>query len=331
VAYIGPAPQRSANVSGRRPVVAILDSGCVAHPWLTAAVDETVTLDGQPIGHTDPMTDPEEHPDQSGPLDGGIDTYAGHGTFIAGLIHQACPDADILSWRITPSAGPILESDIIDSLSDIAELACRHREGKPGGHPIDVLSLSFSYYHETPEDEIFDAKIYEPLRRLGEHGVAVICSAGNDSTTRPTFPAALAPWKNGGGRVQPEPDVVPIVSVGALNPNGSDALFSNAGDWVRAHTPGAALLSTSPPFQGGYQAMAQATADGRVRQSIDPDDFRNGFALWSGTSFSAPLFAGWLVAHMGTIDPAHDDSASAVTRMWKSLAAGTDLEVPPGV
>jgi subtilisin family serine protease len=318
-------------VPGRRPVVAILDSGCASHPWLTEAGDETVTLDGHPIGHTDPMTDAEEHPDQSGPLDGAIDTYAGHGTFIAGLIHQACPDADILSWRITPSAGPILESDIIDALSDIAELACRHREGRAGGHPIDVLSLSFSYYHETPDDELFDARIYEPLRRLGEHGVAVICSAGNDSTMRPAYPAALAPWKNGAGRVQAEPGVVPIVSVGALNPNGSDALFSNAGEWVRARTPGAALLSTSPPFQGGYQPMSQTVVEGRVRQSIDPDDFTSGFALWSGTSFSAPLFAGWLAAHLDVIDPDDDESATAVKRMWSSIAAGTDIEAPPGV
>ena len=35
--------------------------------------------------------------------------------------------------------------------------------------------------------------------------------------------------------------------------------------------------------------MARTEAYGRVRESIDPDDFRGGFALWSGTSFSAPL------------------------------------------
>ena len=46
------------------------------------------------------------HPDLVGPLDGGIDALAGHGTFIAGLIHQACPDADIVAWRVVGVGRP---------------------------------------------------------------------------------------------------------------------------------------------------------------------------------------------------------------------------------
>ncbi len=187
-----------------------------------------------------------------GPLDGGIDALAGHGTFIAGLIHQACPDADIVAWRIVGSDGPVVESDLITALADIAEVARRHREGEKGGHPIDVLNLSMGYYHETPQDLLFDPTMYDILRRLGECGVAVVCSAGNDATARPMFPAAFAPWADGRG-VAARHDVVPVLSVGALNPNGTDALFSNAGPWVRAHAPGAAVMSTLPPFQGGLE------------------------------------------------------------------------------
>ena len=32
----------------------------------------------------------------------------------------------------------------------------------------------------------------------------------------------------------------------------------------------------------------------RPRLSLDPDDYRGGFGLWSGTSFAAPLLAGHL-------------------------------------
>ena len=52
----------------------------------------------------------------TGPLDGVIDPLSGHGTFIAGLVHQACPDADILGWRVVPSEGPIVESDLVAAL-----------------------------------------------------------------------------------------------------------------------------------------------------------------------------------------------------------------------
>ena len=222
-----------------------------------------------------------------------IDSHSGHGTFIAGLVHQACPDADIVSWRIMPSEGPIVESDWIASLSQIAELVRRHRAGEPGGHPVDVLSLSIGYYHETPEDLLFDPTLYEILEDLSRNGTVVVCSAGNDATSRPAFPAAFAPWTDGAGPVAAADDLPPIVSVGALNPNGStDALFSNAGPWVRSYVSGAAVVSTMPPFQGGLQPVARTVAFERPREAIDPDDFRGGFAVWSGTSFSAPLLAG---------------------------------------
>jgi subtilisin family serine protease len=122
--------------------------------------------------------------------------------------------------------------------------------------------------------------------------------------------------------------VVPIVSVGALNPNGTDALFSNAGPWVRAYAPGAALMSTLPPsFQGGLQPEARTEAYMRVRESIDPDDFTGSFALWSGTSFAAPLFAGRLAARMADrVDLGDDGREEAIARAWQALTGVTDLK-----
>ena len=173
IGYAGPQPVRRPDdqIVGRRPVVATLDTGCGKHPWLAGVVKPGPGLDGQPIGYVDDQTDPEKWFDQVGPLDGGIDALAGHGTFIAGLIHQACPDADIVAWRIVGSDGPVVESDLVAALADIAEVARRHRDGEDGGHPIDVLSLSLGYYHETPQDLLFDPTMYDILRRLGECGV----------------------------------------------------------------------------------------------------------------------------------------------------------------
>jgi subtilisin family serine protease len=328
IAYAGPAPVRhdDGDIVGRRPVVATLDTGCGKHEWLKVAASKGPRLDGKAIGYVDKSSDPELWFDQFGSLDGSIDPLAGHGTFIAGLIHQACPDADIVHWRIVGSDGPVVESDLVKALRQIAEVARRHRDGEEGGHPIDVFSLSMGYYHETPEDEQFDPTMKEILDLMGACGVTVVCSAGNDATSRPMFPAAFAPWADDAGKVRSSRKQVPIVSVGALNPNGSEALFSNEGPWVRAYAPGAALMSTLPPFQGGLEPAARTKAYLRVRESIDPDDFTGHFALWSGTSFAAPLFAGRMAARLlGSIDPGDDLRTAAVKRAWLALTKLTDI------
>jgi subtilisin family serine protease len=182
-------------------------------------------------------------------------------------------------------------------------------------------------------DVLFDPTMYGILRKMGENGVSVVCSAGNDATARPMFPAAFAPWANAEpGTPTPESTVIPIISVGALNPNKrTDALFSNVGPWVRAYARGAAVMSTLPTsFQGGFNPIASSEAYGRRRTSIDPDDYRGGFAVWSGTSFSAPVFAGQIARKLtGLIDPADDGRQAAVARGWQAVAALTDIEQPP--
>jgi subtilisin family serine protease len=316
-------------VTGRRPVVAVLDTGCGTHPWLDGVVKKHVMLDeGEgflDIGDIDEQTDPEEYFDQVGALDGGIDALSGHGTFIAGLVHQACPDADVVAWRVVRSEGPIIESDLVATLEQIAEVARRHRDGEPGGYPIDVLNLSMGYYHETPVDQQFDKTMYRILEKLGRCGVAVVCSAGNDSTARAMFPAAFGPWTTPQDQIIPtNADAVPVTAVGALNPNGcTDALFSNAGPWVTTYAEGALVMSTMPVgFQGGLEPMARTVAYQRTRESIDPDNFIAGFALWSGTSFAAPLFAGRIAQRMvDGIDDVKDGRRAARERARAAVEA----------
>ena len=50
-------------------------------------------------------------------------------TFIAGLVRQMCPDADILAIRAVHGDGLIVESELVEALEDIEELVRRGADG----------------------------------------------------------------------------------------------------------------------------------------------------------------------------------------------------------
>ncbi len=304
--------------------MAILDNGCGRHPWLDDVVDSYVTLDGAPVGTGTPDFDPET----SVSLDEFESAVVGHGTFMAGLVHMFCPDADILDIRVVDSYGVVVESTLVHTLAQLLELCRRHFAGEPGGHPIDVVVLSSGYYHETPEGSLFAPILSVLFEALGELGVVTVAAAGNDGTSRPMFPAAFAPWSDGLGPVA-EPGGAPVVSVGALNPDGTDALFSNVGPWVRAWGHGASVVSTMPgTYAQSLRPPPRETAFGRVRGGLDPDDYRAGFAVWSGTSFAAPVLAGQMSSRIQrqlATEADLYDAPSAVRRAWEAVEACTEI------
>jgi hypothetical protein len=317
LAFLGapPAPTPGAATT-RRPIVAVLDTGLGQHPWLQEPwVTLGATVNGQDIGLGPADPNPELTGVVNDPLGGGLDKDSGHGTFIAGIVRQVCPDARVLAIRVMPSDGVVDEHQLTIALN---KLLVRQAQAQALGRPeeiIDVMSLSLGYYHESPEDVLYTSALARTLSQFGQLGVCVVASAGNDSTTNPMFPAGLAP---AGGRGAKR-NAVPLVSVGALNPNGTVALFSNDGDWVSCHRPGAAVISTFPTTFDGALEPRRRTSLG---EDIDPDDFQGGFGLWSGTSFAAPYLAGQLAARMfsgGTLD--RIDVRSAVTRGWSAIRA----------
>jgi len=340
--YAGPYPVAVAAASPpapcgdprTRPVVAVVDTGCGSHPWLPDGGGDPVILGAADPSVSNPLAtigaDPSLYaypgPEDAVewdrfdlPMDGARPVAAGHGTFICGLIRQACPDASILPIRLLDATGYAAEHDLITVLNEIHRRALAYAHNQPGGQRVDVVSLSLGYYEE--EDGASGGMMLTALQDLGRLGIVVVASAGNDASQRPMFPSAFTP--HAGGPVVSQPTgVVPVISVGALNPDGSTvALFSNSGGWVRCWEIGAGLVSTMPAWPAGdgmnfgMNPSATRPDPGRpatVRQSIDPDRFTTvgtghalvgGFAQWSGTSFASPLMAARVARWLA--DPQH--------------------------
>jgi subtilisin family serine protease len=233
----------------------------------------------------------------------------GHGTFIAGLLRQGCPEATIVSIPVMDGDGVAEEGDVLAALLALLDSHIAAQSGGDG-HVVDVLSLSLGYY---AEDETYTTgPVADVLRRFADHGVLVVAGVGNDASTNAFVPAALAadvPQPVKAGTTPP-----PLASVGAQNPGGDTiALFSNDLAHVSVYRPGVSLVSTVPPINGAGQAsvsLGSATSPG-PRTTLDPDDYTSGFALWSGTSFSTPIFAAELAAELvrgGDLTDVSDDA-----------------------
>jgi hypothetical protein len=299
VSYL-PDPPAERPLPGRRPVVVVLDTGVGPNRWLG------LPAKGSPLDPTgyvqvdqeiqDAVLTEEQHkllagsstielisnhwdqPVSPRPLVGELDTHTGHGTFIAGIIRQLAPDARVLAIRVMHSDGIVYEGDLRQALHLLALRARWARRGAAAGAPgmVDIVSLSLGYYHEQQPDEDITIGLETEIRALTGQGVIVVAAAGNHASERPFYPAALTDHR-----------VPRLFAVGALNPNGTTALFSNAGPWVNCLAAGAAVVSTFPQIRGAREPAIKVGS----RETIDGDDFSSGFAAWSGTSFAAPLLA----------------------------------------
>jgi len=339
VAMLMPQPARpgaSTLTGGRRPVVAVLDTGIGHHPWWDAQnpADPIIEVSQQfqdLLGQQEiadpsmvepyPLDDPEEVQNLVQPLLGLLDSHAGHGTFVSGLVHQLCPAAKILSLRVLHSDGFSTEGALLLALNWLAE---RVESGDPA-QAVDVVSLSLGFYSETT-DPAQVAQVLTAINRLTSRGVLVVAAAGNDSTTRPFLPAAF-----GQGTGSASGGVELLSAIGARNSAGlTTAAFSNSGEWISRWAPGNALVSTVPANWEGAALPGLAHPDplglgSWVRTAPDPDDLRSGFAVWAGTSFATPVVAG-LLAQALSHDEQCAKAADAESRAQRALEA-TDAEL----
>ncbi|WP_240490764.1 S8 family serine peptidase [Amycolatopsis vancoresmycina] len=194
-------------------------------------------------------------------------------------MRQAAPRARVLAIRAVHSDKIGYSGDALTALTEILHQVTEAQENGCPEKMIDIVSFSAGYYDEWDEGSEFAGVIEDLVAR----GVVFVAAAGNESTARPFHPAWLATRagaKNSGPRV---------IAVGALNPDGSKALFSNENRAVRVWASGVNVVSTFPVADGSE--TAERVVPARNRASLDPDKFTGDYAVWSGTSFATPLVA----------------------------------------
>jgi hypothetical protein len=225
-----------------------------------------------------------------------IKEYAGHGTFIAGVLRSVAPGTDVTVSNALRNAGALAEDALGATILAVLDAN--------GAWP-DIISLSAGTASDGNAEPISLGPLFE---RLEQHpGTVLVAAAGNDGNNELFWPAA-------GSADHPEG----VISVGALRHDGQGrGCFSNHGDWVRVYAYGEQVVNL---FQSGdYAYQHESTPDCRyytpalypqcdcVTPAIGLGDrvSFDGLASWSGTSFATPLVAGMIAAHMtetGTSD-----------------------------
>jgi len=252
-------PVRALTVPGAPPRITVLDTGLADGAQRPGLLKDP----------NDParITGVVEHPDvalaaaSGSPAwanDGWLDPVAGHGTFIAGLIEQLAPGCIVRVGHVVSPLGDAEESAVMQMIH--AEVAL------PDGERPDILSLSFGGTTLAQAPALRSAIAWAQLA-----GIVVVASAGNEGSCEPQYPAAY----DG------------VIAVGALGPDGPTP-WTNYGGWVDACAPGLDLVSA---FFAAFDG-----AQPRVN-TMDPDYFR-GWAVWSGTSFAAPVVVAALAREM---------------------------------
>jgi len=241
--------------AGRDVAVSVVDTGLLAGasawaPWIEGVRPDT---------NAD-IEDPDqikinalEHE-----IVGFADPYAGHGTFISGVIRCLAPASTVVVERILGVAGFARESRLIQQIHDALTRS------------PDIISMSAGCYTKKNVPSLaFQTLWEERLSQLG--GVVLVAAAGNQSETAPFWPAAF-PW---------------CVGVGSMTRDGQRrSWFSNHGAWVDVYAPGEDIVNA-------YAQMKYKTiVDGDVR------DTSAGIVKWSGTSFSTPIVTGLIAARM---------------------------------
>jgi subtilisin family serine protease len=202
--------------------------------------------------------------------------YAGHGTFIAGVVRCAAPLTRIFVEGFAVGGvggGGILESEMLLQLEEAMT------------HDPQVINLSAGCRTRRDRPSKAFAAFYK--ERLKGRDCVMVAAAGNDSWAAPFWPAAFD-W---------------CVGVGSLDRDDRVSSFSNFGVSADVYVVGRNHVNA---FPDGTFTCHETPNKGDVRV------FGTGMARWSGTSFAAPLVAGLIAREISERGVSAADARTAV-------------------
>jgi subtilisin family serine protease len=229
-----------AIATGAGMTVAVLDTGVDPdHPFYAGLlVDgwDMIDDDGDPWEQTDGADDDG---------DGLVDEAFGHGTFVAGVVAQVAPGAQIMPVRVLDADGRGELHRVIEGIYYAIESGA------------DVINMSFGLLAKNESDALDDV-----LKYAKDEGVLVVASAGNTGDDDKRYPAS---------------DKY-VISVAAADEGGQlIAPFSSRGDWVDVAAPGVQIVSSVPDdsyAMWGGSSMAAPIVAGQVAllRELYPDE-----------------------------------------------------------
>ncbi len=212
-----PAAHRLSTGDG--VVVAVLDTGVqLDHPalssWLVPGRD-VVQGDGLPADTSNGLDDDG---------DGTIDEGAGHGTHVAGIVHQVAPGARIMPVRVLDDEG---SGSLWQAAEGILWAA---------SHGAQVINTSFGTHGSA-------GVLKDAVAQVTAGGVLVVGAAGNDGKDRTMYPAAA----DG------------ALAVASVGPGDVASTFTNRGRWIDVSAPGETIHSAFA-FPAGSWAANSGTS-----------------------------------------------------------------------
>lgn len=272
---------RDAIWPGRGVRIGVLDTPLCEHPWLA----------GSYVAAPDALL-PLDPPAPEGKIPS---ARAGHATFVAGLILQQAPGAQLEVSPVLDNRG---EGTLWKAAQQIMGFA---------GSGVDILNLSFVCFTNDGEAPLVMATAID---RLGPE-IVVVAAAGNYGDPRlvpdkwrartrmPCWPAALDD----------------VVAVGAVGLDGERAAFSPDAVWVDGHERGVDVKSTYVTGTVlGERLLETPAKDGKRTEKVEVV-FKEPYGTWDGTSFAAATFSGKVAA--GVV-PGRRDAREVVRQLLGS-------------